>query len=41
MNYTERLQAEADNFAQQLTQDYPLVEVTTKRQKKTVLECSS
>ena len=34
MNYTERLQAEADNFAQQLTQDYPLVEVTTKRQKK-------
>jgi len=34
MNYKERLQAEADNFAQQLTQDYPLVEVTTKRQKK-------
>jgi len=34
MNYTERLQAEADNFAQQLTQDYPLVDVTTKRQKK-------
>ena len=34
MNYFERLQAEADNFAQQLTQFYPLVEVTTKRQKK-------
>jgi len=34
MNYTERLKTEADNFAQQLTQDYPLVEVTTKRQKK-------
>ncbi len=34
MNYTERLKAEADTFAQQLTQDYPLVDVTTKRQKK-------
>ncbi len=34
MNYTERLQLEADTFAQQLTQDYPLVDVTTKRQKK-------
>ena len=34
MNYTERLQLEADTFAQQLTQDYPLVDITTKRQKK-------
>ena len=34
MNYTERLQLEADTFAQQLTQDYPLVDVTTKTQKK-------
>jgi hypothetical protein len=34
MNYLERLQLEADTFAQQLTQDYPLVDVTTKRQKK-------
>ena len=34
MNYTERLQVEADTFAQQLTQDYPIVDVTTKRQKK-------
>tara|TARA_R110000796_G_scaffold236409_1_gene355819 strand:+ start:1310 stop:1720 length:411 start_codon:yes stop_codon:yes gene_type:complete len=34
MNYTERLQLEADTFAQQLTQDYPLADVTTKIQKK-------
>lgn len=34
MNYTERLQVEADTFAQQLTQDYPLVDVTTKTQEK-------
>ena len=34
MNYTERLQAEANDFAQRLTQNYPLVDVTTKRQKK-------
>ena len=34
MNYTERLQLEADTFAQQLTQDYPIVDVTTKTQKK-------
>ena len=34
MNYTERLRLEADTFAQQLTQDYPLVDVTTERQKK-------
>jgi hypothetical protein len=34
MNYLERLQLEADTFAQQLTQDYPLVDVTTKTQKK-------
>ena len=34
MNYTERLQLGADTFAQQLTQEYPLVDVTTKRQKK-------
>ena len=39
MNYTERLQAEANDFAQRLTQNYPLVDVTTKRQKKMVLEC--
>tara|TARA_R110000764_G_scaffold35295_1_gene78893 strand:+ start:215 stop:625 length:411 start_codon:yes stop_codon:yes gene_type:complete len=34
MDYLERLKAEADTFAQQLTQDYPLVDVTTKMQKK-------
>ena len=34
MNYTERYKLEADTFAQQLTQDYPLVDVTTERQKK-------
>ena len=34
MNYTERLRLEADTFAQQLTQDYPIVDVTTKTQKK-------
>ena len=34
MNYLERLQLEADTFAQQLTKEYPLVDVTTKRQKK-------
>ena len=34
MNYTERMLQEANDFAQQLTQDYPLVDVTTKRQKK-------
>ena len=34
MNYAERLQLEADTFAQQLTQDYPIVDVTTKTQKK-------
>lgn len=34
MNYTEKLQEEANAFAKQLTQDYPLVDVTTKRQKK-------
>ncbi len=34
MNYTERLQLEADTFAQELTQEYPLVDVTTSKQKK-------
>jgi len=34
MDYLERLKAEADTFAQQLTQDYPLVDATTKMQKK-------
>tara|TARA_R110000737_G_scaffold297140_3_gene303780 strand:+ start:1235 stop:1645 length:411 start_codon:yes stop_codon:yes gene_type:complete len=34
MNYTERLQLEADTFAQRLTRDYPIVDVTTKTQKK-------
>mgnify|MGYP003672355910 FL=1 len=34
MNYTERLQFEADTFAQRLTRDYPIVDVTTKTQKK-------
>jgi hypothetical protein len=34
MNYTERYKLEADDFAQQLTQEYPLVDVTTERQKK-------
>lgn len=34
MNYTERSQAEADAFVQHLTKDYPLVDVTTKIQKK-------
>ena len=34
MNYTERLQLEADNFAKKLTQEYPLVDITTSKQKK-------
>lgn len=34
MNYTERMLQEANDFAQQLTQDYPLLDVTTKRQEK-------
>jgi hypothetical protein len=34
MNYTERLQEEANTFAKQLTRDYPLVDVTTKKQEK-------
>ena len=34
MNYKDRLKAEADTFAQELTQKYPLVDVTTSKQKK-------
>ena len=34
MQYTERLKEEADTFAKWLTQYYPLVDVTTKRQRK-------